>query len=387
MNGPDRNHSGTRWLSLTRVLAVLLKEIIQLRRDRVTFGMILGVPLIELVIFGFAINNDPKHLPMALFVQDHSAYSRAVVNAFANSGYFVLQDQSLERSASDHQLLRGEVAFVLTIPEDFTHRLLRGERPRLLLEADATDPAASSNAIAAASELVNTALTSERLAVAGVVPGRPAFELLMHRRYNPEGISRYNIVPGLLGVILSMTMVMMPALALTRESERGTMENLLAMPVTPLEVMLGKVLPYTGLGAVQVLIILGVARGVFQVPMLGSYALLFMMLALFIACVATLGYLISTVARNQMQAMQMTLFFFLPSMLLSGFMFPFRGMPEWAQLLGELLPLTHILRIVRGIMLKGAGFADVAFHTIPLLLFLLLVAMVALRRFRQTLDS
>jgi ABC-2 type transport system permease protein len=385
----------TRWklwprgngMSLSRVLAVLIKEFIQLRRDRVTFGMILGVPLIELVIFGFAINSDPRHLPTALFVQDHSAYSRAVVNAFANSGYFELQGQHAGRHAGDRELLRGEVAFVVTIPEDFTYRLLRGERPRVLLEADATDPAASSNAIATTEMLVRSALANERLAAAGTDPGNPAFELVTHRRYNPEGISQYNTVPGLLGVILTMTMVMMPALALTRESERGTMENLLAMPVTPLEVMFGKVLPYAGMGAVQVLIILGVSHAVFHVPMLGSYALLSVMIALFIACVATLGYLISTVARNQMQAMQMTLFFFLPSILLSGFMFPFRGMPQWAQTLGELLPLTHFLRIVRAIMLKGAGFADVVTHTGPLLLFLLLAAAIALRRFRRTLDS
>lgn len=374
-------------LSPSRVLAVLLKEFIQLRRDRVTFGMILGVPLLELMIFGFAINSDPKHLPTALFVQDHSAYSRAVVNAFANSGYFDLKRQHEGRQGGDRELLRGEVAFVLTIPEDFTRLLLRGERPRLLLEADASDPAASSNAVATAEMLVRTALANERLAPVGGAAASPPFELVTQRRYNPEGIAQYNTVPGLLGVILTMTMVMMPALALTRESERGTMENLLAMPVTPLEVMLGKVLPYTGMGVVQIWIILAMSHWVFDVPMLGSYTLLFVMLLLFITCIGTLGFLISTVARNQMQAMQMALFFFLPSILLSGFMFPFRGMPLWAQALGELFPLTHILRIVRAIILKGAGLADVIQHTGPLLLFLLLVALVALRRFRQTLDA
>lgn len=374
-------------LSPSRVLAVLLKEFIQLRRDRVTFGMILGVPLLELMIFGFAINSDPKHLPTALFVQDHSAYSRAVVNALANSGYFDLQEQHAGRHGGDRELLRGEAAFVLTIPEDFTRLLLRGERPRLLLEADASDPAASSNAVATAEMLVRTALANERLAPVGGAAASPPFELVTQRRYNPEGIAQYNTVPGLLGVILTMTMVMMPALALTRESERGTMENLLAMPVTPLEVMLGKVLPYTGMGVVQIWIILAMSHWVFDVPMLGSYTLLFVMLLLFITCIGTLGFLISTVARNQMQAMQMALFFFLPSILLSGFMFPFRGMPLWAQALGELFPLTHILRIVRAIILKGAGLADVIQHTGPLLLFLLLVALVALRRFRQTLDA
>jgi ABC-2 type transport system permease protein len=376
-----------RRLSARRVKAVLIKEFIQLRRDRVTFGMIVGVPLVELVLFGFAINSDPKHLPTAVFVQDHSAYTRAIVNAFGNSGYFRIVAANASEAEGDLQLARGDVAFVVTIPEGFTRRLLRNEHPQVLLEADATDPASASNALAAAIGLARSALAHQRLAAAGVTPGDAPFEVVPHRSYNPEGISQYNTVPGLLGVILTMTMVMMPALALTREVERGTMENLLAMPVTPLEVMLGKVLPYAGMGAVQVLIILAVAHGVFEVPMLGSYPLLFAMLALFIACVSTLGYLISTVARSQMQAMQLTFFFFLPSMLLSGFMFPFRGMPEWAQHIGSIFPLTHFLRIVRGIMLKGTGLTEVAPHVWPLLLFLLVVATVALTRFRRTLDA
>ncbi|MBK6289452.1 MAG: ABC transporter permease [Gammaproteobacteria bacterium] len=376
-----------RGLSARRINAVLIKEFIQLRRDRVTFGMILGVPLLELVLFGFAINNDPKQLPTAIFVQDHSAYSRAVVNAFENSGYFRIVSVNDAEVQGDRQLARGEVAFVVTIPEGFTRQLLRREQPQLLLEADSTDPAASSNALAAATQLTRTALAHQRLGAAGADSGQPPFDLVMHRRYNPDGISQYNTVPGLLGVILTMTMVMMPALALTREVERGTMENLLALPVRPMEMMIGKLLPYIAMGAVQVVIILTVAHGVFEVPMQGSYPLLCVMLALFIATVSTMGYLISTVARNQMQAMQMTFFFFLPSMLLSGFMFPFRGMPAWAQGIGEVLPLTHFLRIVRGIMLKGGGFADVAPNIWPLLLFLVVVSAIALSRFRHTLDS
>lgn len=376
-----------RELSLRRIVAVLIKEFIQLKRDRMTFGMILGVPLVELVMFGYAINSDPRELPAAVFVQDHSEYSRAVVNAFENSGYFRVVARNLSDGEGARQLARGDVAFVITIPEDFTRRLLRGERPQVLLEADATDPASSSNALAAAMQLAHTALTHQRLPAAGVESGAPPFEVLAHRSYNPEGISQYNTVPGLLGVILTMTMVMMPALALTREVERGTMENLLALPVNPLEVMIGKLLPYAGMGAVQVGIILAVAHGVFEVPMLGSYLLLLAMIGIFIASVSVLGYLISTVARNQMQAMQMTFFFFLPSMLLSGFMFPFRGMPDWAQAIGELLPLTHFLRIVRGIMLKGAEFPEVLPHVPPLLAFLAVVAILALARFRRTLDA
>ena len=376
-----------RHLSLRRIGAVLVKEFIQLRRDRVTFGMILGLPLAELVLFGFAINSDPKQLPTAVFVQDHSAYSRAVVNAFENSGYFRIVRENRSQADGDRQLLRGDVTFVLTIPEDFTRALLRNERPQVLLQADATDPAAASNALAAATQLAQTALAQQRLAAAGVEPGAPPFAVVAHRSYNPEGISQYNTVPGLLGVILTMTMVMMPALALTRELERGTMENLLALPVSPAEIMFGKVLPYIGMGAVQVLIVLAVARWVFAVPMLGSYPLLFAMVAVFVVSLATMGYLISTVARNQMQALQMTFFFFMPSMLLSGFMFPFHGLPGWAQAIGEVLPLTHMLRIVRGIMLKGAGFPEVVPHLWPLLLFLLVVTTVALTRFRRTLDA
>ncbi len=376
-----------RELSLRRIGAVLIKEFIQLKRDRMTFGMVLAMPIVELVLFGFAINNDPKHLPTAVFVQDHSAYSRAVVNALENSGYFRILHQNTSQAEGEAQLARGEVAFVLTIPEDFTRALLRRERPQVLLEADATDPVASSNALAAATQLVNAALAYQRLAPAGIEAGAPPFELLAHRSYNPEGIAQYNTVPGLLGVILTMTMVMLPALALTREIERGTMENLLALPASPVEIMLGKVLPYIGMGAIQALIVLGVARWMFAVPMLGSYPLLFAMVAVFIFSVATVGYLISTVARSQMQAMQMTILFFMPSMLLSGFMFPFRGLPGWAQAIGEALPITHMLRIVRGIMLKGAGFPEVAPHLGSLLIILLVVTTLALTRFRRTLDA
>lgn len=376
-----------RDLSAGRIVAVLLKEFIQLRRDHMTFGMILAMPLVELVLFGFAINNDPKQLPTAVFVQDHSPYSRAVVNAFENSGYFRVVRQNHSRADGDRQLMRGDVAFVVTIPEDFSRKLLRNENPQVLLEADASDPVASSNALAAATGLARSALAHQRLAVAGVAAGTPPFDVVAHRSYNPEGIAQYNTVPGLLGVILTMTMVMLPALALTRELERGTMENLLALPASPVEIMLGKVLPYIGIGAVQALIVLAVARWVFEVPMLGSYPLLFAMVAVFIVSVVTVGYLISTVARTQMQAMQMTILFFMPSMLLSGFMFPFRGLPGWAQVIGEMLPITHMLRIVRGIMLKGAGFHEVVPHLGPLMLILLVVTTVALTRFRRTLDA
>ncbi|HYK15756.1 MAG TPA: ABC transporter permease [Burkholderiales bacterium] len=376
-----------RTFSFARFWAVLTKEFVQMRRDRLTFAMMVGVPIMQLILFGFAINSDPKSLPTAVLAADNSVYARTLVRAIENSGYFrVVQHLSSEAEA-DRALAMGTVQFVVTIPENFSRKLERGERPVLLVEADATDPAATSNAIAALLTINQNALNRD---LAGALHDlqypAPAFELRVQRRYNPEGITQYNIVPGLLGVVLTMTMVMMTSLAVTREYERGTMENLLATPVRPIEVMIGKIVPYIIVGYIQVTVILLAAKLLFAVPMLGSLALLSVVLILFIAANLAIGYTFSTLAKNQMQAMQMTFFFFLPSMLLSGFMFPFRGMPQWAQWLGEALPLTHFLRIVRGILLKGNGFSDIAPNMWPLALFLLIAGTIALTRYRETLD-
>ena len=376
-----------RTFSFARFWAVLTKEFVQMRRDRLTFAMMVGVPIMQLILFGFAINSDPKSLPTAVLAADNSVYARTLVRAIENSGYFrVVQHLSSEADA-DRALAMGTVQFVVTIPENFSRKLERGERPVLLVEADATDPAATSNAIAALLTINQNALNRD---LAGALHDLqypvPAFELRVQRRYNPEGITQYNIVPGLLGVVLTMTMVMMTSLAVTREYERGTMENLLATPVRPIEVMIGKIVPYIIVGYIQVTVILLAAKLLFAVPMLGSLALLSVVLILFIAANLAIGYTFSTLAKNQMQAMQMTFFFFLPSMLLSGFMFPFRGMPQWAQWLGEALPLTHFLRIVRGILLKGNGFSDIAPNMWPLALFLLIAGTIALTRYRETLD-
>jgi len=376
-----------RTFSFARFWAVLTKEFVQMRRDRLTFAMMVGVPIMQLILFGFAINSDPKSLPTAVLAADNSVYARTLVRAIENSGYFrVVQHLSSEAEA-DRALAMGTVQFVVTIPENFSRKLERGERPVLLVEADATDPAATSNAIAALLTINQNALNRD---LAGALHDLqypvPAFELRVQRRYNPEGITQYNIVPGLLGVVLTMTMVMMTSLAVTREYERGTMENLLATPVRPIEVMIGKIVPYIIVGYIQVTVILLAAKLLFAVPMLGSLALLSVVLILFIAANLAIGYTFSTLAKNQMQAMQMTFFFFLPSMLLSGFMFPFRGMPQWAQWLGEALPLTHFLRIVRGILLKGNGFSDIAPNMWPLALFLLIAGTIALTRYRETLD-
>ena len=376
-----------RTFSFARFWAVLSKEFVQMRRDRLTFAMMVGVPIMQLILFGFAINSDPKSLPTAVLAADNSIYARTLVRAIENSGYFrVVQHLSSEAEA-DRALAMGTVQFVVTIPENFSRKLERGERPVLLVEADATDPAATSNAIAALLTINQNALNRD---LAGALHDLqypvPAFELRVQRRYNPVGITQYNIVPGLLGVVLTMTMVMMTSLAVTREYERGTMENLLATPVRPIEVMIGKIVPYIIVGYIQVTVILLAAKLLFAVPMLGSLALLSVVLILFIAANLAIGYTFSTLAKNQMQAMQMTFFFFLPSMLLSGFMFPFRGMPQWAQWLGEALPLTHFLRIVRGILLKGNGFSDIAPNMWPLALFLLIAGTIALTRYRETLD-
>ena len=376
-----------RTFSFARFWAVLTKEFVQMRRDRLTFAMMVGVPIMQLILFGFAINSDPKSLPTAVLAADNSVYARTLVRAIENSGYFRVVRHLSSEAEADRALAMGTVQFVVTIPENFSRKLERGERPVLLVEADATDPAATSNAIAALLTINQNALNRD---LAGALHDLqypvPAFGLRVQRRYNPEGITQYNIVPGLLGVVLTMTMVMMTSLAVTREYERGTMENLLATPVRPIEVMIGKIVPYIIVGYIQVTVILLAAKLLFAVPMLGSLALLSVVLILFIAANLAIGYTFSTLAKNQMQAMQMTFFFFLPSMLLSGFMFPFRGMPQWAQWLGEALPLTHFLRIVRGILLKGNGFSDIAPNMWPLALFLLIAGTIALTRYRETLD-
>ncbi|WP_434614618.1 ABC transporter permease [Azospirillum sp. B2RO_4] len=374
-------------ISAGRLMAVMVKEFIQMRRDRLTFAMMVGVPILQLILFGFAINSDPKALPTAVLVADSSPFARTLIAAMENSRYFAITRTAASEAEIDRMLAEGEVQFAVTIPTGFARDLQRGTRPVLLVEADATDPAATSNALSALSTIARQALNPDLTGpLAALRAGPDPVELRVHRRYNPEGITQYNVVPGLMGVVLTMTMVMMTALAVTRERERGTMENLLAMPVRPFEVMLGKIVPFVVVGYVQVLLIVVAARLLFDVPIVGSLGLLSAVLILFIAANLAVGFTFSTLARNQLQAMQMSFFFFLPSMLLSGFMFPFRGMPGWAQAVGEILPLTHFLRIVRGILLKGNGFAEIAAEVLALALFLTVVTVVALKRYRQTLD-
>ena len=370
-----------------RIGAIFIKELVQMRRDRLTFGMMFGIPVIQLILFGFAINTDPKDLPTAVHAEEHTPVTRALLRALETSQYYDLVLESDDPRDSEHLLARGEVAFVVFIPAGFTERLVRGERPQLLIEADASDPAAASNAIARAEAIVNQALRHDlKGPLAGLVPRPGPVELIVHPRYNPEGITQYNIVPGLLGVVLTMTLVMITGMAMTKEAERGTLENLLALPARPVEVMIGKITPYIAVGAAQAIVVLATARFLFDVPFHGALWILLIGIAIFVFANLAVGFTFSTIATTQMQAMQLTFFFFLPSLLLSGFMFPFRGMPTWAQAIGEVLPLTHFLRIVRGVMLKGADLADLYGEFFAMGAFAAAAVAVAMARYRRTLD-
>lgn len=373
--------------SLSRVWAIFMKEVTQMRRDRLTFAMMFMIPIIQLILFGYAINTDPKHLPAAIILEDKSPIVRTLAKSLETSEYyhFILEEDDPRQSTD--LLARGKVAFVVTFPARFTEDLVAGRRPQILIEADASDPAAASGAIAHARTMLEQGLRHElRGPLAELASSPPPFDLVVQAKYNPEGKTSNNIVPGLLGVILTMTLVMITGMAMTREVERGTLENLLAMPVNPGEVMVGKILPYVAVGATQTAVILIAARLLFDVPFAGAFWLLLLGVGLFVVANLALGFTFSTIAASQMQAMQLTFFFFLPSMLLSGFMFPFRGMPEWAQAIGEIFPLTHFLRIVRGVMLKAATFDQLAVQFGALCLFTIAVTIIAMLRYRRTLD-
>ena len=385
-SNPSARLEGAR-AALQRLYAVFVKEFLQLMRDRPTLGMIVGIPLIQLTLFGFAINTDPKHLPTALIVQDDGPLARSIVSALRATDYFAIKHAARDSSDADRMIRSNEAQFIIEIPPDFDRRLVHGERPAVLLVADATDPTATVGAIAGANGAMTRALKRELTGpLAFLAQGPAPFELRIQERYNPAGEARRNIVPGLIGTILTMTMLIYTSLSVTKEIERGTMETLLSMPVRPVEIMLGKILPYVAVGAVQMTIVLVVATAFFRVPIVGSLVTLVPLTLLFIVANLSMGYTFSTIASNQMQAFQMSFMFFLPSMLLSGFLFPFRGMPDWAQDLGSLLPLTHYLRIVRSVMLKGSSFAELSADAGALALFALAAMTVAIMRFRQTLD-
>jgi len=376
----------SRW-SFARFWGVVVKEFLQLRRERVTFAMVLGVPVVQLLLFGYAINSDPKHLPTAVIAADRSEFTRSYIEGMKTTGYFDIVSELPDEEAGRRALAQGRVQFVLNIPADFTRRLLRGERPALLIEADATDPGAIGAALSAVQRLVSSVAEKDlKGPLAQLGGGVPPFDVRLHRLYNPEGITQLNIVPGLIGVILTMTMVMMTGLAMTRERERGTMENLLATPVNPLEVMTGKIVPYIFIGLIQATIILVASRYLFNVPIVGSVVALYCVILIFVAPNLTVGITLSSLAQNQLQAMQLTFFYFLPTILLSGFMFPFRGMPHWAQVIGGFVPMTYFNRLIRGILLKGNAFPDLWPDLWPLMAFTVVVMTVAVVTYRRTLD-
>jgi ABC-2 type transport system permease protein len=369
--------------SWRRTWAMLIKEFVQLRRDRVSFAMIVMIPLVQLLLFGYAINTNPRHLPTAVLLQEQTDVGRSIVKALENTKYFDVVYVIDNEAEFDRLIASGKVLFAIEIPANFERAVRRGDRPALLVAADATDPVASSSAMATLGPLVQTALAHDRAVPDG---GTPPFEIRTHARYNPAANTSLNIVPGLVGTILTMTMLIFTALSVTREIERGTMESLLSMPITPIEIMLGKIIPYIIVGFIQAALIIGIGIGLFGIPLLGSLLLLALLSTLFITTNLSIGYTFSTVAGNQLQAMQMSMMFFLPNILLSGFMFPFAGMPLWAQWVGEALPLTHYLRIVRAIMLKGATLSELSFDTWALAGLMLIAMIIAITRFRRTLD-
>jgi ABC-2 type transport system permease protein len=366
-----------------RTRAMLVKEFLQLRRDRLTLATMITIPLMQLLLFGYAINTMPRDLPTAVLLQENSDVGRSILRALENTGYFKVTRILRDEAEFDQSLQSGSVLFAIEVPADFERALRRGDRPALLVAADATDPVASGSALGALGQLVQTALVNDR-AIPDSTPA--AFEIRQHARYNPAGASQLNIVPGLLGTILTLTMLIFTALSVTREIERGTMENLLSMPITPLEIMLGKITPYIFIGFGQAALIVTAAQVLFHVPIAGDLSLLAALSTLFIATQLSMGYTFSTLAQNQLQAMQMSMMYFLPNLLLSGFLFPFAGMPQWAQYVGETLPLTHFMRIVRSIMLKGANLADLHYDALALAALMLVAMTIAVTRFRRTLD-
>lgn len=373
--------------SCQRLKSIIKKEFIQLKRDKATLGMIIMLPVIQLLLFGYAINTDPKNLPTALISEDNSFLTRSIVSGLQNSKYFKITHYISSDKQGNKLLRQGKVLFVISVPDNFTQNALRGHKPEILLQADATDSMAIAGAVSALNGITQKVIQENLKGNLSYLKNKPpAFSIIVHKAYNPEGFTRYNIVPGLIGIVLIFTGVMMTALAITRERERGTMENLLSMPVKPIEVMIGKIMPFVFIGLFQVGMVLLIARFLFSIPVLGNIWLLFTCSLLFIMCNLAIGFLISTVAKNQTQALQMSVFVLLPSIIMTGFMFPFQGMPIWAQAIGQCIPLTYFARIVRGIMLKGAGFSDILPNLLPLGLIVVILIAITMKAYKSTLD-
>ena len=381
----DKHENGG--FSLRRTMAILAKEFVQLKRDRVTLQMIIMVPIVQLLLFGYALNNDPKHLPAVVMAQDHGMIVRSFISGLKNTEYFDIAYETDSPEEALRLLREGDAQFIINIPENFSRDLVRGGRPQILIEADATDPVATSNALGSVSGVLNSIIERDfKGPLSSLKAKPPPIDIRLHRMYNPEGFTSYNIVPGLIAIILTMTGIMMTALSVTRERERGTMENLLAMPVKPLEVMAGKIAPYIIIGYIQSFIIIAAAKFLFHIPTIGELWLFSIALLVFISCNMALGFTVSAAAENQTQALQMSMMVMLPSIMLSGFLFPFRGMPLWAQIIGEALPATHFIRITRGILLKGNGIPEIWPDVWPMMAFMAIVTLIAMKRYRRTLD-
>lgn len=375
------------YFSFGRLYGLIVKEFTQFKRDRSTFFLVIAMPIVQLILFGLAINTNPKHLPTALINFDSGPFARTLVHELENTQYFKFDHYPQSDKEAATMMARHQVLFILSIPPDFSRKLVRGERPAALLEVDGTDPVSVAYAVSASTVLMQNIFQYDLIGPLQFLNAKksPA-ELRVHTKYNPSVITQYNIVPGLLGTVLTMTFVMVASMALTRERERGTMETLLSTPILPLEVIIGKAMPFIVVGYVQVFLVTLLAVFFFNVPMVGDPFLLLVLAFPFILSNLSVGITISTMAKTQLEASQISIFFFLPSMLLSGFAFPFKGLPMWAQWIGNVLPLTHFINIVRGIMLKGISFADAWIDLWPILLFMLVMLLIALRRYRQTLD-
>jgi ABC-2 type transport system permease protein len=370
--------------SFRRLTALLRKEWIQVRRDPMTLRLIIALPIMQLFLFGYAINANPKHLPTGLLLGEPSKYERTIVTALQNTGYYDVRLFSSEAEA-EQAIAKGDALFVINFPANFDRSVDRGEAPSVLVDADGTDPTAIGSATAALSAVVS-GLNRDLPPIRQAQPVTPSFQFVVHARYNPEQLTVLNVVPGLICIVLTMSTLVITALSITRERERGTMENLIAMPVRPIEIMLAKIVPYIFVGYVQVVLILAVSAVVFGLPVRGSLTVLMLTLGLFIASNLALGLTFSVVSTNQMQAQQLAQFTLLPSFLLSGFVFPFQGMPVWAQWLGELFPMTHAIRIVRGLLLKGNGLDAIAPELWPIALITVASIAMAAWFYRETLD-
>lgn len=373
--------------SFSRLWGLIVKEFTQFKRDRSTFVMVISLPIVQLILFGLAINTNPHFLPAALINSDNGVFSRTLIQGMQNTQYFSFDHYPHSEQAAAEMMARHQVLFTLNIPPDFSRQLVRGQRPSVLLEVDGTDPVSVSYAMSAATNLLPSVFQYDLVGpLQHLNQTNSPVNFIVHTKYNPSAITQYNIVPGLLGVVLTMTFVMVASMALTREREQGTMENLLATPILPVEVIIGKAAPFLLVGYAQVIIVLTIAVWFFNVPLLGSVTLLLILTLPFILANLFVGIMVSTMSKTQLEASQASIFFFLPSLLLSGFAFPFKGMPIWAQWIGNVLPLTHFVNIVRGIMLKGIGFLDAWTDIWPILVFMLVMLVIALKRYRQTLD-